>query len=129
MSQTARRNSATHYNRAHIRATRATHIYVFGDNLEGRGLGGQAQACRFEPNCYGVPTKKSPTMNDGAFFTDREYTFNKRVIGEALQKIPQDGRQLVILPDIGRGRAELHMRAPVTYAFLLKALEDLARSR
>lgn len=117
------------YTRERIRNSVKTHIYIFGDNLEQRGNGGQAQVCRGLPNCYGVPTKKSPTMNEGAFFTDAEYTANTRAISAALQRIPQDGRQAVILPQIGRGRAEMHIRAPRTYAFLLQALIDFERSR
>lgn len=121
--------SEVRYTRERIRNSAKSHIYIFGDNLEGRGLGGQAQACRGEPNCFGVPTKKSPTMNDTAFFTDAEFAFNKRKISEALQRVPQDGRQLVILPQIGRGLSQLHIRAPVTYRFLLESLDALVRNR
>ena len=35
-------------------------IFLFGDNLEQRGLGGQAAAMRGEPNAVGIPTKKRP---------------------------------------------------------------------
>jgi hypothetical protein len=35
------------------------HVFVFGDNLLGRGLGGAA-ALRREPNTFGFITKKRP---------------------------------------------------------------------
>lgn len=114
--------------RVQIQLTVTTHKYVFGDNVQERGLGGQAGVCRGEPNCYGVPTKKAPSMVATAFFSDDEFNDNIRVISNALLRIPQDARVLVILPGIGCGRAELPTRAPKTYAFLRRALEDLERN-
>lgn len=115
--------------RRHIRATAATHLYVFGDNLQACGLGGQAAAARGEPNAYGVPTKKAPTMRPDAFFSDHEFAANCAAIRTALACIPRDGRTVVAMPGIGEGRAELSRRAPRTYAFLRTALADLITSR
>jgi hypothetical protein len=36
-------------------------IFLFRDNLEQRGFGGQAKAMRGEPNAIGIPTDKKPT--------------------------------------------------------------------
>lgn len=46
-------------------------FFIFGDNMERRGLGGQAAAMRGEPNAFGIPTKRKPTMEPDAFFTDQ----------------------------------------------------------
>lgn len=46
-------------------------LFIFGDNLLEKGLGGQAGAMRGEPNAYGVPTKRTPSMDPDAFFSDQ----------------------------------------------------------
>lgn len=56
---------------------------LFGDNLERRGFGGQAASMRGEPNAIGIPTKKSPTYKDEAFFSDDEFGQNKAAIDAA----------------------------------------------
>jgi hypothetical protein len=56
------------------------HIFLFGDNLAGRGFGGQAAAMRSEPNAVGIPTKKLPSNCEEAFFTDEEFEQNKVAI-------------------------------------------------
>ena len=63
-------------------------VFLFGDNLKGYGKGGQA-IIRNESNAIGIPTKKAPSMDKTAFFTDAEYTSNKKVIDEAFNKIPK----------------------------------------
>jgi hypothetical protein len=40
-------------------------IYVFGDNEVRKGNGGQAKACRGEPNTIGIRTKALPWPADG----------------------------------------------------------------
>ena len=35
-------------------------LYLFGDNLQRVGLGGQAKEMRGEPNAVGIATKKAP---------------------------------------------------------------------
>jgi len=45
-------------------------LYIFGDNLAKIGKGGQA-IIRDEPNAFGVPTKRLPSMSNDAFFRDR----------------------------------------------------------
>lgn len=111
--------------REDIRRNRSTHIYVFGDNLERRGLGGQAAVARGEPNAFGVPTKREPSMSPTAFFSDDAYTENCNAILHAVNHIPDDGRVIVIMPGIGTGLSQLPQRAPRTYAFLVEALATL----
>lgn len=45
-------------------------IYVFGDNLIKKGLGGQAQI-RNCPNAFGISTKRFPSMSLDSFFSDK----------------------------------------------------------
>src|SRR5574344_584329 len=45
-------------------------IYIFGDNLYGTGKKGQA-VIRDCSNAFGIPTKRAPSMNSNAFFSDQ----------------------------------------------------------
>lgn len=116
--------------REYVRANRDK-LFLFGDNLERRGLGGQAAAMRGEPNAIGIPTKKSPSYRPEAFFSDNEFEHNKAAIDAAFTEaanavtgsicvivIPSDG--------LGTGRAQLDKRAPLTFAYLQKCLAELA---
>lgn len=47
-------------------------FFVFGDNLVGRGRGGQARELRGEPNSIGIPTKHLPTREPQAYFRDED---------------------------------------------------------
>jgi hypothetical protein len=99
-------------------------IFIFGDNCLGRGFGGQAGELRGEPNSYGIPTKKYPSMKADAFFTDDEFEDNVKIIDEAFARIPIDGREIVILP-LGTGLAQLPQRAPKTYEYLVTLMSSL----
>lgn len=107
------------------------HIFLFGDNLVGKGFGGQAAAMRGEPNCVGIPTKKFPSSRDDAFFTDLEFEQNKAAIDHAFDflfhKISKAEQTIVIPADgLGTGRAQLESRAPLTFAYLQKCLRSLS---
>lgn len=112
-----------HYTRAEIKAN-PDKVYVFGDNMQGKGLGGQAAAARGEPNALGIPTKYAPTMAESAFF-GRDPAKEKAAITTAVDKIiaARDAGKTVVLPKgIGLGRAQLDSRAPEVYAHLRKEL-------
>lgn len=65
-----------------------TKLYVFGDNLMQVGKGGQA-IIRDEPNAYGIPTKRKPSMSEDAFFSDKQEEFD--VVLEALSDLRDEG--------------------------------------
>jgi len=99
-------------------------IYLFGDNLEKKGMGGQAKAMRGESNAIGIPTKKKPTMSKDAFFTDKEYSSNVKAIDKAFSSIPA-GKEVVIPKDgLGTGRAKLKEKAPKTFKYLEKKINE-----
>ena len=101
-------------------------VFLFGDNLKGYGKGGQA-IIRNESNAIGIPTKKAPSMDKTAFFTDAEYTSNKKVIDEAFSKIPR-GKTIVVPKDnLGTGRAQLKQKAPKTWIYLQEKLKELKK--
>lgn len=108
-------------------------LFLFGDNLEQRGFGGQAAAMRGEPNAVGIPTKKKPSREESAFFSDDEFELNKSAIEAALSPVfiaVSDNNITVVIPadGLGTGRAELDRRAPRTFAYLQRRLADLETS-
>ena len=99
-------------------------VYLFGDNLLGRGKGGQA-VIRDEPNAIGIPTKKAPSMKKGSFFDDAEYEKNVKAIDKAFDRIPE-GKEIVLPKDgLGTGRARLEKEAPRTFKYLQNKLAEL----
>jgi len=96
-------------------------FYAFGDNLIGRGKGGQA-IIRDEPNAVGIPTKNFPTMSPDAFFSDDNYEANKAAIIGALHYRVPLGSKLIVPAQIGRNLAKLPEKAPKTYRFLCRLL-------
>jgi len=116
--------------REYVRANRDK-LFLFGDNLERRGFGGQATAMRREPNAIGIPTKKSPSYRDDAFFSDDEFEQNKASIDAAFAEIMRaitDSIRVIVIPSdgLGTGRAQLERRAPRTFAHLQKRLTEIA---
>lgn len=106
-------------------------IFLFGDNLLGRGYGGQAAAMRGEPNAIGIPTKKMPTHQTDAFFTDAEFEQNKAAIDCAFGQLAglNDGTEIVIpLAGLGTGLAKLPDIAPRTFEYLERRLALLGES-
>ncbi len=93
-------------------------IFLFGDNLAGRGFGGQAKEMRGEENAVGIPTKKAPDNNPNSFFSDKEFAENKRAIDEAFARIPLDKTIVIPKAGIGTGLARLSSQAPKTFAYL-----------
>lgn len=116
--------------REYVRANR-NKLFLFGDNLERRGFGGQAAAMRREPNAIGIPTKKSPSYRDDAFFSDDEFEQIKASIDAAFAEIMRaitDSIRVIVIPSdgLGTGRAQLERRAPRTFAHLQKRLTEIA---
>ena len=115
--------------RAYVRAN-PNRIFLFGDNLERKGFGGQAAAMRGEPNAVGIPTKKKPSRSPDAYFTDTEFEQNKFAIDiafETLAKAISDSTTAIVIPTdgLGSGRAQLRRKAPRTFAYLQSRLEAL----
>jgi hypothetical protein len=97
-------------------------IFLFGDNLERKGYGGQAREMRGEENAIGVPTKKAPNNNPTSFFTDKEFVANKIAIDQAFDKIPPEKTLVIPQAGLGTGLAHLAEKAPKTYAYLNEKL-------
>lgn len=101
-------------------------IFLFGDNLIQKGMGGQAKECRGEPNAIGIPTKKYPNIKEDSYFTDKELELNKEILNKAFALIPPNRN--VAIPLLGVGLAKLPEKAPKTYEYLLYKIKELEES-
>jgi len=108
-------------------------LYVFGDNSERVGFGGQAKEMRGEPNAVGITTKKSPSMDDSAFFTNDDilqWIYENRLSVKRLVVHRSD----IVWPSdgIGTGLAQLKERAHsiwFTLTYFEEYLEELQKER
>lgn len=92
-----------------------TKVYVFGDNLAGYGISGQA-CIRKEPNAFGVPTKRYPSMATGSFFTDK--ACEREHLLTALRDLYILARtRTIVFPKngIGTGLAKMKETSPALY--------------
>ena len=103
------------YSRAYIKA-HPDWLFVFGDNLECEGLGGQAAEARGEPNAIGIATKKKPSMSPDAFFMDNDHDAwfeAEKATLRRLMEASKNGRTIIWpLDGIGTGLARLEKNAP-----------------
>jgi len=111
------------YTRSMLRARPDT-LFVFGDNLAQYGRRGQAKECRGEPNAVGIPTKKRPSMDENAFFTNADFAIAKAAIDRGFLRLAVHVREggVVVMPanGLGTGLAQLPTRAPMIHAYILK---------
>lgn len=93
-------------------------IWVYGDNLKAFGKGGQA-VIRDEPNAFGIPTKRYPSWDDWAFFSDQPDEIE--AVKESLRQLWKlaQGKVIVFPEDgIGTGRAKMKDKSPVAYEMM-----------
>jgi hypothetical protein len=104
-------------------------LFVFGDNMVRRGLGGQAAALRGEPNAVGIPTKWFPTMEEKAYFVDEDLWRVKPFIDVAFDELAEHlsaGGEVVWPKDgVGSGLAELESRAPAIWDYINQRFASL----
>ena len=93
-----------------------------------RGEGGQARACRYQSNAMGIPTKRTPCSGeDRCYMDDRLYDTYVWHIDAAIDRVIAAAPrydQIYVLPRIGEGRAELHVRAPKIFEYLINRLKE-----
>lgn len=91
-------------------------IFVFGDNEERRGTGGQAKACRGLPNTIGVRTKAKASHDEDAYWHD-DMIIDKLPLVQAdfrdIHTALLAGKTVVFPVDgLGTGLAKLSENAP-----------------
>ncbi len=91
-------------------------LFVFGDNVLRKGLGGQAKEMRGEPNAVGIITKRKPSNLYGSFFYDDDFDewfdLAKKDFQRILSHVEAGGVVVWPADGIGTGRAKLANRAP-----------------
>lgn len=104
-------------------------LYVFGDNLKRVGMAGQA-SIRNIYNAVGLATKKAPSNEESAFFTDNELQLNMDYIRKDINNIfdllmtrSQLDTLVFPLAGLGTGLSKLPTKAPKTFVELSKMLE------
>lgn len=99
--------------------------FLFGDNLQEVGLGGQAAEMRGEPNAIGIPTKRKPSWTEDSFFSNNDIFEACFYIDKAFDRIPVDANVVVPEDGLGTGLAELPTRCPYIYKYILNKIEKL----
>ena len=106
-------------------------LFVFGDNLQRKGLGGQAKEMRGEPNAVGIPTKRAPSMDEDAFLVDGDLglwehcSHNDR----ARLLVHHSNGGIIVWPEdgIGTGLAQLPQRSPLIWEIIETLRKDLEK--
>ncbi len=100
------------------------HIFIFGDNLFGKGHGGAA-ALRDEPNTLGFTTKKAPNNEDRSFYRPSEYKeiFEQEMEG-LISWIKTCPEKTFLLSKIGSGLAN---RYKIWEKIIEPGIEELRR--
>lgn len=103
--------------------------FVFGDNLERFGLGGQAASMRGEPNAIGVATKRRPGASSRDYFTDADTDALAAIDADidCVAAALAEGRDVYIPFDgLGTGLSELPTRAPALHRHIVMRLREMA---
>jgi hypothetical protein len=110
----------------------SNYIFIYGDNDQKYGLGGQA-IIRKEPNTHGIPTKKCPNCEPSSYYSDDDIEENKIKINNAinalLKRLESGYYQGIILPEngLGTGLAKLQKKAPKTFEFLNQRMDEVKK--
>lgn len=104
-------------------------IFIFGDNLERTGTGGQA-IIRGLPNTYGLRTKKSPRKDKASYFYDSDFIWFSGIVVEDFNKIQALNKTHKIVfhqSGYGNGLAKLPEYAPRCYKYLINHLNSYCK--
>jgi len=106
-------------------------VFVFGDNMEHRGLGGQAAVARpfvDSGKAVGLPTKIGPRK--GAFFSGLAAEwFSVKVVFARLWELALEGKYIVFFPGIGEGYANLAEECPAMLYYIKKEISRLCDAK
>ncbi|NLC23327.1 MAG: hypothetical protein GX776_02470 [Oxalobacter sp.] len=106
------------------------YIFVYGDNDQHKGEGGQA-VIRYAKNGLPIRTKKAPGYDEADYYIDAEYKENIKKLDEdfaAIKKALEEGKKVVISANgYGNGLSRMPTKCPRTYEHLEKKLDELIR--
>jgi DNA polymerase elongation subunit (family B) len=80
-------------------------VFIFGDNDERYGMGGQAKEMRGEPNAIGIRTKAKASHDETAYYTDLTFDQNKQKILLDIKNVMDQMKKgkTVVIPSSGIG--------------------------
>ena len=115
------------FSREHCR-TNPTTLFIFGDNLQRYGEGGQA-IIRRQTNTIGLATKKKPENSEESYFTDIEYEENCKIIEEDIQRIKEYSKDYKSVAfaqfGLGTGLSDMPRKCPKTFCYLtIRLIEE-----
>lgn len=103
-------------------------LYVFGDNTERIGKGGQA-CIRDCENAFGIATKISPTNQPEGYFTDEIgcYLITVQDIMELIHELQSKKYKAVVFPadGLGTGLSDMPNRCPNVYYYMNMTLNEI----
>jgi hypothetical protein len=104
-------------------------LYIFGDNLQRIGHGGQAKEMRGEPNSFGIATKRRVGHgNPDDYFFDGQTDITGIIDQEFffLREAAKEYKAIVIPTDgIGTGLSRMPEFAPLALEYINKKLKEL----
>jgi hypothetical protein len=107
-------------------------LFIFGDNEQRRGRGGQAAVCRGHLNALGVATKRSPASSPDAYWSDADFARVTPIIDAdlmpAFEHIRRGGTVVCPTAGIGTGLADLPNRAPAIFQYIRSRIIELKRA-
>lgn len=109
-----------HISRSFIRSHQE-YIFVYGKDYYEIGMMGQMWVAHQEPNCFGIPTCTKLCPSNKQYLNDYNNLHMQRLV-DALSKIPNDGRPIIVFRRIGMGCSRMFELAPVLYSFMMKEL-------
>lgn len=104
-------------------------FFVFGDNLTRKGYGGQAKEMRGEPNTIGIATKRLPSMDPEAFFSDDNPEDRIALMSDLMRVVGlwNSGHQIVApLMGLGTERARLKEKAPGLFQLIVDTFRSMS---
>jgi len=104
-------------------------LFVFGDNMQRTGKGGQA-IIRDEPNAIGVPTKHAPNKISASYFGRPENEQEEKAAIDAafdkiLEAVKSGKRVYFPAGGLGTGLAEMDKRAPALLAHINNRIQEI----
>jgi hypothetical protein len=108
--------------------------YLFGDNEQRKGNGGQAKEMRDEPNAVGIRTKAAPGIDGEAYWnevSEEDFLRFAELIDEDFIPVyhgiihGHNPRVVIPLDGLGTGLAQLEKRAPCTLSYIEKWIKAL----
>ena len=100
------------------------YIFLFGHDVQGKGCFGQSWESFGEPNSFPIPTCWKMCRNS-MYFSDTQYDEVKKLIDEAISRIPKEKSPIIPFPKIGMGHSRMMEFSPKTFSYMRKEIDEI----